>query len=121
MCDLQSLRQVALCDSVIEGPAALSRADPIRRRARFSCRDYLMLVVAFLVLFAAIWIEALWRLAIAALLWAPVVFCAVAAMHWTASLHLRDPLAPLYAFVACATVARAVLRIGAGYVRKRMI
>lgn len=43
------------------------------------------------------------------LLWLPSLFGAVAAMHWTASLHLPDPLAPLYAFLMGAMAARLAL------------
>ena len=68
-----------------------------------------MLVVVIIFLFiAALWIEALWRLALAAIVWAPILFCGAAAMHWTASLRLPDPLAPLYAFIGAAIIARCV-------------
>lgn len=43
------------------------------------------------------------------ILWLPAFFCAVAAMHWTVSLHLSDPLAPLYAFCIGGIVARLAL------------
>lgn len=45
------------------------------------------------------------------LLWPPVLFCAVAAMHWTAALHLPDPLASLYAFLTVAFIGRVVLEL----------
>jgi hypothetical protein len=71
-----------------------------------------MIVVAvFAFLFAALWIEALWRLALAALLWLPILFFATAAMHWTVSLHLPDPLAPLYAFAGAGLAGRGALEI----------
>jgi hypothetical protein len=69
----------------------------------------MIVVVVFILLFAALWIEAIWRLALAALLWLPILFCAVAAMHWTASLHLTDPLASLYGFFAGGSVARLAM------------
>ncbi len=43
--------------------------------------------------------------------WLPSLFCAVAAMHWTASLHLADPLAPLYAFLIGGLIPRLVLEL----------
>ncbi|MDX2277204.1 MAG: hypothetical protein NW206_17295 [Hyphomonadaceae bacterium] len=43
------------------------------------------------------------------ILWLPAFFCAVAAMHWTVSLHLPDPLAPLYAFLIGGVTARLAL------------
>lgn len=45
------------------------------------------------------------------LLWLPSIFLAVAAMHWTASLHPADPLAPLHAFLAGGLSARAALEL----------
>lgn len=45
------------------------------------------------------------------LLWLPAIFCAVAAMHWTAGLHPADPLAPLYAFLIGAMAARLALEV----------
>jgi len=38
-------------------------------------------------------------------------FCAVAAMHWTAALHLPDPLASLHAFLRAAFIGRVVLEL----------
>jgi hypothetical protein len=38
-------------------------------------------------------------------------FCAVAAMHWTAALHLPDPLASLHAFLTAAFIGRVVLEL----------
>lgn len=43
--------------------------------------------------------------------WIPALFCAVAAMHWTTSLHLSDPLAPLYAFFIGGVAARLALEL----------
>ncbi len=43
------------------------------------------------------------------ILWLPAFFCAVAAMHWTISLHAPDPLAPLYAFCIGGVIARLAL------------
>lgn len=63
----------------------------------------MLLAIVFLLLVA------LWRPRLTALLWAPALFCAVAAMHWTISLHLPDPLASLYAFVAVAFISRVAL------------
>ena len=44
-------------------------------------------------------------------LWLPSIFLGVAAMHWMASLHPADPLAPLYAFFAGAMAARLALEV----------
>ena len=54
---------------------------------------------------AALFLEALYRLALAALIWAPFV-CAVWAMQTTAALHLADPLAPLQAFLVIGLAGR---------------
>jgi len=73
-----------------------------------------MLIAAVLFLFlflAALSPGAEWRFLRGLLLWPPVLFCAVAAMHWTASLHLPDPLASLYAFLAVAFAGRVVLEL----------
>ena len=67
-----------------------------------------MLLFIIILIAAALCTDALWRVTIAAMLWAPALYVAVAAMHWTASLHLADPLAPLYAFVVAAMAARFV-------------
>lgn len=55
---------------------------------------------------AALFLEALYRLALAALIWAPPLFCAVWAMQATAALHLADPLASLQAFLVGGLVCR---------------
>jgi len=62
------------------------------------------MIFAFVVLLilVALSIDVLWTLAF---------FCAVAAMNWTASLHLSDPLAPLYAFFLGCLGARLVLEL----------
>lgn len=52
-------------------------------------------------------------------LWLPSIFLAVAAMHWTASLHPADPLAPLYAFFVGAMAARLTLEVLRGLVVRR--
>jgi hypothetical protein len=44
-------------------------------------------------------------------LWLPALLTAVAIMHWTTSLHLPDPLAPLYAFIASAVMGRFLLSL----------
>ena len=53
-------------------------------------------------------------------LWLPTLFCAVAAMHWTASLHLDDPVAPLYAFFIVGLMARMALTFIGDVVTRRM-
>jgi hypothetical protein len=53
--------------------------------------------------------------------WLVCLFCAVAAMHWTASLHLADPLAPLYAFVAGALLSRMAWALAADLIRPRPV
>lgn len=71
-----------------------------------------MMVAFFLLLIlAALRPRAPERAALDAMIWAAALFCAVAAMHWTASLHLADPLAPLYAFGLGALTARTVLAL----------
>lgn len=70
-----------------------------------------MVVVVICLIFAALWIDALCRIVWAAFTWAPILFCAVAAMHWIASLHLSDPLASLYAFFIAGMSARVVLTL----------
>jgi len=72
-----------------------------------------MLVVAFVILLLA----AGRGLNLGALVWGPVLFCAVAAMHWTASLHLADPLASLYAFIAVALFGRCACALAADSMR----
>lgn len=74
-----------------------------------------MLNVAFVILL----LVAGRGLNLGALVWAPVLFCAVAAMHWTASLHLADPLAPLYAFIAVAFAGRCACALAADLMRPR--
>jgi len=54
------------------------------------------------------------------MVWLPALFCAVAAMHWTASLHLPDPLAPLYAFFIIGLMARMALMFIGDVVTRRM-
>lgn len=54
------------------------------------------------------------------MVWLPALFCAVAAMHWTASLHLPDPLAPLYAFFIGGLTARMALALIGDVVTRRM-
>lgn len=66
----------------------------------------MILAALFAILVTALCIEIIYRLALAAILWLPVVFCATAAVHWTASLHLSDPLAPLYAGGCAGVLAR---------------
>lgn len=44
-------------------------------------------------------------------LWLPALFCGVAAMQWTASLHPADPLAPLYAFFVAGVAARTAIAL----------
>jgi hypothetical protein len=78
----------------------------------------MIVVVILSLVIAALWIDALWRLALAALLWLPVLFCAVAAMHWTASLHLADPLAPLYAFAGSGVLGRLLLELALCSIRR---
>lgn len=74
-----------------------------------------MLVVALLVLlFAASRLTGT-----VLLICATVLFCAVAVMHWTASLHLADPLAPLYAFLGAAFVARFASALAAEWVKSK--
>lgn len=51
--------------------------------------------------------------------WLVCLFCAVAAMHWTASLHLADPPASLYAFVAGAIISRIAWALAADLIRPR--
>lgn len=45
------------------------------------------------------------------MVWLPALFCAVAATHWTAAMHLSDPLAPLYAFFAGGVLGRMTLEL----------
>ena len=78
-----------------------------------------MIVALFLLLvLAALRPRPAERLALDALLWAATLFWAVAAMHWTASLHLADPLTPLYAFGLAALTARTVLALVVASLRK---
>lgn len=71
-----------------------------------------MIVAVFLLLaLAALRPRSAERLALDALIWAATLFCAVAAMHWTASLHLRDPQAPLYAFGVGVLAARTAIAL----------
>lgn len=65
----------------------------------------MLIAIVFLVLVA------LWRPRLTALLWLPALFCAVAAMHWTVSLHLSDPLMSLYSFLVGGLGARIVLEL----------
>lgn len=51
--------------------------------------------------------------------WLVCLVCAVAGMHWTASLHLADPLAPLYAGVAAAFLSRFAWALAAELIRPR--
>lgn len=74
-----------------------------------------MLVVAFVILLFAV----ARGFNLGALVWAPVLFSAVAAMQWTASLHLADPLAPLYAFVTVALIGRCACALAADLMRPR--
>lgn len=53
--------------------------------------------------------------------WLVCLFCAIAAMHWTASLHLADPLASLYAFVAGALLSRIACALAAGLINRRPV
>lgn len=68
-----------------------------------------LVVVVICLGLAALVIEALYWLVLAALFWAPPLFLAVWAMHATAGLHLNDPLAPLYAFVIAGLVGRSAM------------
>lgn len=71
-----------------------------------------MMVAFFLLLIlAALRPRAPERLALDAKIWAAALVCAVAAMHWTASLPLADPLAPLYGFGLGALTGRTVLAL----------
>lgn len=71
-----------------------------------------MIVALFLLLaLAALRPHSPERLALEALIWAATLFCAVAAMHWTASLHLADPLTPLYAFGVGVLAARTAIAL----------
>ena len=80
-----------------------------------------MIVALFLLLaLAALRPRSPERLALDTLIWAATLFCAVAAMHWTASLHFDDPLAPLYAFLGGGFTARLALALGADLLRRRM-
>jgi hypothetical protein len=63
----------------------------------------MLIAIVFLLLVA------LWRPRLTGLLWMPALFFAIAAMHWTVSLHLADPLASLYAFLAAAFISRVLL------------
>ena len=54
------------------------------------------------------------------ILWLPAFFCAVAAMRWTVSLHLPDPLAPLYAFCIGGVSARLALELVRQKLDRRM-
>lgn len=65
-----------------------------------------MLLVVIILIVAALCTDALWRMTVAAMLWAPALYAAVVAMHWTVSLHLADPLAPLYTFVVAGMTVR---------------
>lgn len=57
---------------------------------------------ALLVVLAALAIDVLWL---------PSIFLGVAAMQWTASLHLPDPLASLYAFFVAGVAARTAIAL----------
>lgn len=70
----------------------------------------MIIIHVLILLFFALLIEAAWRLVLAALLWMPIVCCAVAAAQFTATLHLADPLAPLWGFLAGGLIARAALK-----------
>lgn len=52
--------------------------------------------------------------------WLPALFCAVAAMHWTASMHLSDPLSPLYALFIGGLTARLALEFVRQTVARRI-
>lgn len=62
----------------------------------------MILAFAFILVIAALSFDVLWL---------PALFCGVAAMHWTASLRLADPLAPLYALLVGAMAARLALEV----------
>ncbi|MEY2756667.1 MAG: hypothetical protein RIR33_445 [Pseudomonadota bacterium] len=72
----------------------------------------MILAFVFLIILVALSIDGLWLLAL---------FGAVAAMHWTASMHLSDPLAPLYAFFIGAVAARLALEIVRSVPCRRMV
>jgi len=79
-----------------------------------------MIVALFLLLaLAALRPRSAERLALDALIWTATLFCAFAAMHWTASLHLADPLRPLYAFLAGAFLSRMALALAVDLIRSR--
>lgn len=71
----------------------------------------MIIALLFLVALAALRPRSAERLALDALIWTATLFCAVAAMHWTASLHLADPLAPLYAFGVGVLAARTAIAL----------
>ena len=70
-----------------------------------------MIVALLLLALASLRPRAPERLALDALIWVVTLFCAVAAMHWSASLHLADPLALLYAFGVSVLAARTPIAL----------
>ena len=68
-----------------------------------------MLITCLALLFVIVWFEAIFWFAFLALVWALPVFAGVAAAHFVQSLHLDDPLAPLWAFFVAALIGRLLV------------
>lgn len=78
----------------------------------------MVLAVLVGIALAVIGFEILWRLALAMIVWAPILFCSVAAMQRTSKLQLADPLAPLYAFLVAGLIGRLALSVTVGILRR---
>jgi len=66
-------------------------------------------IAILVLLFGLLCLELGYRLFLLALFWLAPFWCAIAAAYFVVSLHLSDPLAPLWAFMAAAFCGRLLM------------